>query len=124
MPEESNKYRAINQMRSRALRMYIDNLALQSYSRRTRILPTFDLFSLAPYYHWEVDTLSYGETDAQVGTAIEPLKRASLTDRLRMEKARLEERLEEVNTILQDLDDNPDTARILDKMASLGHIPY
>lgn len=68
--------------------------------------------------------MSYGEVDAQVGTAIEPLKRASLTDRLRMEKARLEERLEEVDTILQDLDDNPDTARILDKMASLGHIPY
>jgi len=47
---------------------------------------------------------------------------STLTERLHCEKTRIEERLTEINGILDRLEANPDTAEILDAVAKLGHL--
>ncbi len=48
----------------------------------------------------------------------------SLTERLIAEKKNLTERLEEVEHVLSKLEQNPETAEILNAVAKLGHMPY
>lgn len=50
-----------------------------------------------------------------------PLRRMTLTDRLKNEKRQLTERLEVVDGILAKLEKSPDTQAILDEITQLGH---
>ena len=49
---------------------------------------------------------------------------ASLTERLRSEKQQLEQRLKEINNVLNSLEKNPETQSVLDAVARLGHHIY
>ena len=48
----------------------------------------------------------------------------SLTERITDEKAKLEARLEEINTVLESLEANPETQAVMDAIARLGHFGY
>lgn len=45
----------------------------------------------------------------------------SITDRLKDEKLRLEDRLQQLNEAIKALDDNPDVARTVNAISKLGH---
>ena len=48
----------------------------------------------------------------------------SLTERLKDEQQRLQERYNEVTAVLDSLNENPETQSILDAVARLGHLNY
>jgi predicted component of type VI protein secretion system len=51
-------------------------------------------------------------------------KPPSVSEKLEQEKKELELRLEAVNQLLNDLNNNPETRDILDKLSQLGHRVY
>jgi hypothetical protein len=61
-----------------------------------------------------------------IGTAVSgmAIRPQSLTERLRDEQKRLQERYDEVTAVLDSLESNPETQSILDAVARLGHLNY
>lgn len=50
------------------------------------------------------------------------LQRPNLTEKLHAEKAKLEARLAEVNTVIKSLEENPKTQQLIDAIVKLGHL--
>lgn len=48
----------------------------------------------------------------------------SLTERLKDEQQRLQQRYDEVTAVLDNLNEHPETQAILDAVARLGHLNY
>ena len=57
----------------------------------------------------------------QAGGQIVP---ATLTERLDAERVQLEKRLKQINEALGELRANPESQRLLDSIAKLGHLGY
>jgi hypothetical protein len=67
----------------------------------------------------------YGENQVEAaGRALTDHRTPSVTERLENEKKELELRLQAVNELLEDLNSNPETRDILDKLSQLGHRVY
>jgi predicted component of type VI protein secretion system len=67
----------------------------------------------------------YGDNQVEAaGRSLMDHKPPSVSEKLEQEKKNLELRLEAVNQLLDDLNSNPETRDILDKLSQLGHGIY
>lgn len=67
----------------------------------------------------------YGnQVEASTAGGTGSIRPQTLTERLSHEKANLETRLKEINSVLKHLESNPDVQYILDAVARLGHMNY
>lgn len=67
----------------------------------------------------------YGDNQVETaGRSLMDHKPPSVSEKLEQEKKELELRLEAVNQLLNDLNNNPETRDILDKLSQLGHRVY
>ena len=61
---------------------------------------------------------------AVMATGSIPHAPPTVSERLQQEKKELELRLEAVNGLINDLDANPETKQIIDRLSQLGHRMY
>jgi len=66
----------------------------------------------------------YGNEIERADVGACAVRTPTVTERLQNEKKELELRLEAVNGLLDDLEANPETKSILDKLSQLGHRLY
>ena len=68
----------------------------------------------------------YGDkSNAVAGTlANAPIEPPSITERLKSERLRLEQRLQEIDVVLSQMEASPESAAIINGLSRLGHLPY
>ena len=65
-----------------------------------------------------------GQEVQSAGRALMDHRPPTVSEKLQNEKKELELRLEAINQLIAQLDANPDTKDIIDKLAQLGHRMY